>query len=166
MRNYELLNNPGSPSSQRNMSIEVINSKADHMCSDYIDRKEFLKRAGLTLGAALMLWGTAKPMSEKHFSEADEVSDIKYNTIPRWWGFNLPEKLTHKPDEWLNIAPEWGYKNEPFCESDFALIKELGFNYVRLPMSYKCWCDENNWYKLKEKHLREIDKAVEYGKQF
>ena len=30
-------------------------------------------------------------------------------------------------------------------------------------MSYKCWCDENNWYNLQEKHLKEIDQAVEWG---
>jgi endoglucanase len=33
-------------------------------------------------------------------------------------------------------------------------------------MSYKCWCEEDDWYKLKEKHLKEIDQAVEYGKQY
>jgi endoglucanase len=46
------------------------------------------------------------------------------------------------------------------------MIKELGFNYVRLPMSYKCWSDEDDWYKLKEKPLKEIDEAVEFGKQY
>jgi endoglucanase len=92
--------------------------------------------------------------------------DITYNTLPLWKGFNLQEKFTHKPDEWMDIAPEWGAKNEPFRESDFAAIRELGFNYVRLPMSYKCWCEEDDWYKLKENHLKEIDQAVEWGKQY
>lgn len=92
--------------------------------------------------------------------------DVVYNRLPLWRGFNLQEKFTHKPDEWLSIAPEWGFKNEPFRESDFAAIRELGFNFVRLPMSYKCWCDENNWYSLQEKHLKEIDQAVEYGRQY
>ncbi|HUX94716.1 MAG TPA: cellulase family glycosylhydrolase [Bacteroidales bacterium] len=64
------------------------------------------------------------------------------------------------------MAPEWGFNNEPFRESDFEAIRELGFNFVRLPMSYRCWCDENNWYMLKEKHLKEIDQAVEWGKQY
>ncbi len=95
-----------------------------------------------------------------------ESSDINYNSLPKWRGFNLLEKFTDKPDEWLNVAPEWGYKNEPFRESDFAMIHDFGFNFVRLPMSYKCWCDENDWYKLKEKHLKEIDKAVSYGKEY
>jgi endoglucanase len=66
-------------------------------------------------------------------------SDINYNLLPKWCGFNIQEEFTHKPYEWLNIAPEWGFRNEPFRESDFALIVELGFNFVRLPMSYKYW---------------------------
>jgi endoglucanase len=146
-------------------SKEVFNNNFNSQCSDNIDRIEFLKIMGFTLGATLIPEGIVRSIAEKH-STIQEISDITYNTLPKWRGFNLLEKFTHKPDEWLNIAPEWGYKNEPFRESDFALIKELGFNYVRLPMSYKCWCDENDWYKLKEKHLMEIDNAVEYGKQY
>ena len=92
--------------------------------------------------------------------------DVTFDNLPLWRGFNLQEKFTHKPDEWLSLAPEWGFKNEPFRESDFETIRELGFNFVRLPMSYKCWCDENNWYNLQEKHLKEIDQAVEWGRQY
>jgi len=92
--------------------------------------------------------------------------EAAFKILPIWHGFNLQEKFTHKPDEWLDIAPEWGFNNEPFRESDFALISELGFNFVRLPMSYKCWCEEDDWYKLKEKHLKEIDQAVAFGKQY
>ncbi len=94
------------------------------------------------------------------------MDEASFNNLPLWRGFNLQEKFTHKPDEWMSIAPEWGFKNEPFRESDFAVIRELGFNFVRLPMSYKCWCDENDWYSLQEKHLKEIDQAVEYGRQY
>jgi endoglucanase len=124
-------------------------------------RREFLK-SSIATGAIMSLvdfssiahpFRTLKP-------------DIDYNRLPLWRGFNLLEKFTHKPDEWFNVAPHWGHKNEPFKESDFALIREFGFNFVRLPMSYKCWCEEGNWYKLKEKHLREIDQAIEYGKQY
>jgi endoglucanase len=64
--------------------------------------------------------------------------NVTFNNLPLWRGFNLQEKFTHKPDEWLRVAPEWGFKNEPFRESDFDAIRELGFNFVRLPMSYKC----------------------------
>jgi hypothetical protein len=165
MKNLKLLDKKDCASSEKNRPEEMINNNASLYYPKNIDRFEFLKRMELTLGAALVPCGVAKSMSENH-SAIHKTSDITYNTFPRWRGFNLLGKFTHKPDEWINVAQEWGFKNEPFRESGFALIKEFGFNYVRLPMSYKCWCNGNNWYKLNEKHLREIDKAVEYGKQF
>lgn len=66
----------------------------------------------------------------------------------------------------MRLAPEWGYKNEPFREQDFEMISELGFNFVRLPISYKCWTEEHDWYRIKENHLKEIDQAVDWGKQY
>jgi len=124
-------------------------------------RRDFLKittAAGGTLHLSVP--------SNRFFSSGSDSDDITYKTLPRWRGFNLLEKFTDKPDEWMTVAPEWGYKNEPFKESDFSIIKELGFNFVRLPMSYKCWSEENNWYQLKEKHLKEIDQAVDFGRQY
>lgn len=131
---------------------------------DNPDRRKFLKTIGIALGTTSLPWEAEGSGGLKYLQDYED--DVAYNRLPLWRGFNLQEKFTHKPDEWMNIAPEWGFRNEPFRKSDFALIKEFGFNYVRLPMSYKCWCDENDWYKLKEKHLREIDQAVEYGKQY
>jgi len=124
-------------------------------------RREFIKSSAV---AGTLIIVNSSLLSAK--PENGQQNDITYNTLPLWKGFNLQEKFTHKPDEWMDIAPEWGAKNDPFRESDFAAIRELGFNFVRLPMSYKCWCDENDWYKLSEKHLKEIDQAVEWGKQY
>lgn len=124
-------------------------------------RREFLKSSA---AAGTLMMVNSSFLSAK--ADNGRQNDITYNTLPLWKGFNLQEKFTHKPDEWMDIAPEWGAKNEPFRESDFAAIRDLGFNFVRLPMSYKCWCDENDWYKLTEKHLKEIDQAVEWGKQY
>ena len=84
----------------------------------------------------------------------------------RWRGFNLQEKFTDRPDEWTNVDAEWGHSDEPFRESDFEWIAELGFNFVRLPMSYRCWTDPRDPYRLIEKTLREIDQAVEWGRQY
>jgi endoglucanase len=123
-------------------------------------RREFIKMSAI--GSALQLQGSAL----NKFSSGFMTDDITCNTLPGWRGFNLLEKFTDKPDEWMTVAPEWGYKNEPFRESDFAIIRELGFNFVRLPMSYKCWCEQDDWYKLKEKHLKEIDQAVEFGREY
>ncbi|MBI2687329.1 MAG: cellulase family glycosylhydrolase [Acidobacteria bacterium] len=88
------------------------------------------------------------------------------NTQPRWRGFNLQEKFTDTPREWLAVAPEWGRRNERFQELDFAWIAKWGFNYVRLPMSYRCWTRPENPYELNEATLKEIDQAVLWGKRY
>lgn len=74
--------------------------------------------------------------------------------MPRWRGFNLLEKFTKR-----------GEGNPPYRESDFALLQEWGFDFVRLPMSYLCWSDPQDWLKLREPELKHIDQAVEFGRQ-
>ena len=73
--------------------------------------------------------------------------------LPRWRGFNLLEKF---------VAQE----NAPFRAQDFEWIKEWGFDFVRLPMSYRCWTDPEDWLKLREDVLKEIDQAVELGRKY
>jgi len=126
-----------------------------------MNRRDFLKTAMLSAGAVSMPGCT----TSQH-CKAETKNDAQYNNLPLWYGFNLQEKFVHEPDEWLSVAPEWGFSNDPFRESDFAWMAELGFNFARLPMSYRCWTEQDNWYKLKEKPLKEIDQAVEYGKQY
>jgi len=126
-----------------------------------MNRRHFLKTAMLSAGAVSMPGCTTSQRCK-----AETKNDAQYNNLPLWYGFNLQEKFVHEPDEWLSIAPEWGFSNDPFRESDFAWMAELGFNFARLPMSYRCWTEQGNWYKLKEKPLKEIDQAVEYGKQY
>jgi endoglucanase len=87
-------------------------------------------------------------------------------TSQRWRGFNLQEKFTDRPDEWASMDPEWGHSNEPFVESDFERIARLGFNFVRLPMSYRCWTDPNDPFRLLEPTLLQIDQAVNWGRQY
>jgi endoglucanase len=72
--------------------------------------------------------------------------------LPRWRGFNLLEKFTER-------------QNAPFRETDFEWIAELGFDFVRLPLSYRCWADAGDWLTLKEPVLKEIDQAVEFGRK-
>lgn len=80
-----------------------------------------------------------------------------------WRGFNLQEKFTHQPDEWTNVAPEWGRRNERFRQQDFDLIAELGFNFVRLPMSYRCWATPEEPKRIIESTIGEIAEAVAWG---
>jgi endoglucanase len=109
-----------------------------------VTRRQFIQTTAALTGMALIA------------SECKSKSspDITSTSIPRWRGFNLLEKF---------IAAN---SNDPFKESDFALIAELGFDFVRLPMSYRCWADPSDWKKLDEKTLKEIDQAVELGKQY
>jgi len=71
--------------------------------------------------------------------------------LPRWRGFNLLEKFTADC-------------NAPFVEADFDWIAEWGFDFVRLPLSYRCWCEAPGGRDMDEAVLAEIDRAVEMGR--
>ena len=117
-----------------------------------IDRRHFIKTS-----ATAALFGTVGyrcSSTTKPEQETIDSQDITASNIPRWRGFNLLEKF---------IATR---ANDPFREADFEMIAELGFDFVRLPMSYWCWSDPANWKELREKTLKEIDEAVEFGKQY
>lgn len=109
-----------------------------------IDRRQFIKSTAALAALGVIGAGCgSKP-----------EPDITASSIPRWRGFNLLEKFIVTSS------------NDPFRESDFELMAELGFDFVRLPMSYWCWSDPKDWRKLDEKILKEIDQAVEFGKQY
>ncbi|HGJ66711.1 TPA: glycoside hydrolase [bacterium] len=80
-------------------------------------------------------------------------NEVSASHLPRWRGFNLLEKFI-------------GEHNSPFVESDFKWISEWGFDFVRLPLSYRCWADVNDWLNLKENVLKEIDQVVEFGQKY
>ena len=103
-----------------------------------------MKRVIAVLAAGMMCGAGA---AERALPEAT------WQKLPRWRGFNLLEKF--------NVS-----RNQPFCEDDFRMISELGFNFVRLPMDYRCWIVDGDWRKFNEQTLREIDQAVEYGKKY
>ena len=112
-------------------------------------RREFLKKA-----TALTVWAVAgfpsvpkgDAMAKKTLPEPSPAK------LPRWRGFNLLEKF--------NVS-----RNERFKEEDFALISELGFNFVRLPMDYRCWIDPSDPTSFREEVLREIDEAIDLGEK-
>ena len=74
--------------------------------------------------------------------------------LPRWRGFNLLEKFTDQP-------------NSAFVEWDFDRIVEWGFDFVRLPMSYRCWSepDPARWLEMDPVILGQVDDAIEMGRQ-
>ncbi len=111
-----------------------------------MNRREFLHAAGaITVAAA------AAPMAPLNAAESKPVTS---RHLPRWRGFNLLEKFVKR----------WG-GNPPFREADFALLAEWGFDFARLPLSYLCWTDAEDWLKLREEGLKDIDDAVELGRK-
>ena len=72
--------------------------------------------------------------------------------LPRWRGFNLLEK--YNP---ANLGP--------FRESDFDLIADWGFDFVRVPMSYRLWATPEAPREMNETILLDIDRAIELGRE-
>jgi endoglucanase len=93
---------------------------------------------------------TATPVPQPPEPTAEPTA----RTLPRWHGFNLLEKFN----------ADWG--NRRFQESDFAWIAEFGFNFVRLPMDYRCWAEPHDWAALRQGVLEEIDDALRYGERY
>lgn len=108
-----------------------------------MDRREFLK---ISAGAAA--YGMIGSLIAKK-----GATEMNSSRLPRWCGFNLLEKFTER-------------HNSPFKESDFEWIAEFGFDFARLPLSYRCWVETDDWMKLKENVLKEIDQAVEFGQKY
>lgn len=73
--------------------------------------------------------------------------------ISKWRGFNLLEQYT-------------AGKEKPFLESDFALIAEFGFNFVRLPVDYRIYDDVNAPRSYKADALKALDDAVALGEKY
>jgi endoglucanase len=109
-----------------------------------MDRRDFLKTTVL---------GTAAALTGRAALAAPESGLLPlHKKLPRWRGFNLMEKMN-------------AGRNMPFIEADFQWLADWGFDFVRLPMDYRCWTDPNDPYKADEKVLAEIDLAVEMGRK-
>jgi endoglucanase len=110
-------------------------------------RRQFMQAAG-TLAVATAI---SQPLK----LAAAEKKTPSAARLPRWRGFNLTEKCNRLREG----------KNPPFQESDFAFLAEWGFDFARLPLSYLCWADANDWLRFREEELKEIDQAVETGRK-
>ena len=75
--------------------------------------------------------------------------------LPRYRGFNL-----------LNKFYKGGDNDGPYLESDFQLISELGFNFVRLPMDYRILIKDGDWTQFDQQQFREIDQAIDWGRKY
>lgn len=114
-----------------------------------MNRRQFLQAAAPLVGLAGMGAATTSRPEQRRGRGTGKVSASR---LPRWRGFNLLEKFTAD-------------HNAPFVEADFAWMAEWGFDFARLPLSYRCWADADDWLKLKESVLKEVDQAVEFGRK-
>ena len=58
------------------------------------------------------------------------------------------------------------WSNTGFTQKDFYVIKDLGFNFVRLPLDYRTYTPAGNWDIFTEAQLVKIDQAVQWGAQY
>lgn len=58
------------------------------------------------------------------------------------------------------------YEGRAYEEFDFATMADWGFDFARLPLSYWAWGSPDNWSLIKEAPLKEIDRAIEFGRQY
>ena len=89
-------------------------------------------------------------------SHTPPQADITAAHIPRWRGFNLQGQFG-----W----PGHPYDGPAFDEFDFATMADWGFDFARLPLSYWTWGSKDDWSVIREEPLKQIDRAVELGKQ-
>jgi len=77
--------------------------------------------------------------------------------LPRWRGFNLLEMFSLGGPR---TAPAAGRE---FREEDFRWMAEWGFDFVRLPLCYRLWVKDGDPFRIDEKALEPLDRAVELG---
>ncbi len=109
-------------------------------------RRNFIQTAGAFVAAAAACPALSLFAAEKKVATAAH--------LPRWRGFNLTQKCVKRRDG-----------NQPFQESEFALLSEWGFDFARLPLSYLFWTDPADWLKPQEEGLKEIDTGVDFGRK-
>ncbi len=110
----------------------------------YQTRREFLKTSALG-AAATTLSGISRVTAVERERPAQHV-------LPRWRGFNLLEMFT------MRSKGDW-------VAEDFSMMRDWGFNFVRLPMVYRLWINEGDDYNLNEAMLAKVDRAVELAGQ-
>lgn len=110
------------------------------------------RRDVLQMAVAATGFGIAEANRSRASAAPNALPDPSPKQLPRWRGFNLLDKFMVD-------------QQKPFEERDFADISELGFNFVRLPLDYRCWTDSASPKKLKDPVLKEIDHAVGLGKK-
>jgi endoglucanase len=81
--------------------------------------------------------------------------------LPRWRGFNLCELFVTADDpRWPEMTLSPRGRIDP---DHLAWIAGWGFNFVRLPVSYRWWSDPREPFAVREMDLARLDQAIEHS---
>lgn len=86
---------------------------------------------------------------------------MKQEILPRWRGFNLLGMFCSK-DSKANDFRSPGY----YVEEDFKMLADWGFDFVRLPISYRLWSDVKNPYEISEEKISPLDEAIYFADKY
>lgn len=123
-----------------------------------VSRRAFL---GTTLGAAatVILAGPTSPAALNAATTSPgpegQPPNLTQPSIPRWRGFNLLERFNS----------DWG-PPQPFRELDFELTRLWGFDFLRIPMDYRFWGSQRDYFEIREDALAEVDRVVALGRSY
>ena len=110
-----------------------------------MNRRQFLKATAATTVVAALA-------KRSYCDTARPLPAATPQKLPRWQGFNLLEKFQSA-------------NNKAFVEADFAFIADWGFNFVRLPMDFRCWAKTPET-EFNEQTMQEIDQALAWGEKY
>lgn len=123
-------------------------------------RRDFLKLAG---AAGLSLGLSGRSAAEPARGEHPAVPAAARNALPRWRGFNLQYLYRTGP---AMLTPN---------EDHFRWIAGWGFDFVRIPMTYRAWLKKKtrvgetitpeDAFAVDESALAHIDEAVSFGEK-
>lgn len=85
------------------------------------------------------------------------LPEPSWDSLPEWRGFNLLFMLDR--------GDSYGSHFYPPLEEEYAMISELGFNFVRLPLDYRIWTQPWDWELIDGEKLQWLDQAIIYARK-
>ena len=84
--------------------------------------------------------------------------------FPRYRGINLDGMFCTSKSTCAN--PVYGTRRGKFLEKDFQEVADFGFNFVRLPLTYRLFTVPEKPYELNDRKLEMLDQAVAWGEKY